>query len=216
MADNSRVTCTDYSDTTTCSTTSGNISALHLLITVVTLFLTVFIFYLIVTVRRRHRAQHLKALPQTSATAVLPVGKRSKAGANVPKRIHQAIMDEFERSSSVLGGLKPDPRRYSDPSWGVPGSKLDGTHFETTLAKSYHLLVEAARGFDPRLRLGPRQSVREYVEMLKRECAPHGIDPELCDVYVAFYEEAQSASPLPFLSQHPTATVCISRNRNNR
>ena len=107
MADNRDVTCTDITEgSAECSTTSGNISALHLVITVVTLFLTVFCFYLIVTVRRRHRAQHLKALPQTSVTAVLPVGKRSKAGANVPKRIHQAIMDEFERSSSVLSDLR--------------------------------------------------------------------------------------------------------------
>ena len=110
-------------------------------------------------------------------------------------------MEEFKRSSSVLAQMRPDPERYSDPSWGAPESKLDGTHFETTLAKSYQVLVEAARAYDARLQLGPRQSVREYVEMLKLECA--GIDGELCDVYVAFYEEPVVLSARQLFTETP-------------
>jgi len=106
-----------------------------------------------------------------------------------------SIRDEFQRVIVLQKLCKELPRRLGqkpgDDNWG---RNEDGScyHYQTSIALSYRSLEEFARKYDPSLAMGSKESVRAYVERIKRKCA--GIDPNVCDQYVRIYEEAKFGS----------------------
>jgi len=103
-----------------------------------------------------------------------------------------SIRDEFQRVVVLQRLCKELPKRLrqipGDEGWG---RNEDGScyHYQSTVSLSFKSLEDFARKYDSSLAIGKKESVRAYVDRIKRRCT--GIDPTVCDNYVRVYEEAK-------------------------
>ena len=89
--------------------------------------------------------------------------------------------------------------RRGDPGWAGKGTILKfpvlilclllSVHFNTSIAKSYLVIEDAVLVARPGLRLANFRTVRDYVDMLRKEFP--GIKEETAEFYTTCYEQAR-------------------------
>ena len=181
------IQCTNPDDLTTCEVTTirSSINALFLFITLGSLVFTFFVMFVVEALRARRRQARLKTLPCLLAERTIP-GIRSRGG--VSKRMHRYIASGFDRTTIALAKLEPVKEEYADKAWGAPGTEWELTHFQTNIASSYTMLHDAASRILGDVEETSSCTVREIVEIVKLR---EGVDGELCDQFLRYYENAR-------------------------
>ncbi|GJQ10466.1 hypothetical protein GpartN1_g2257.t1 [Galdieria partita] len=103
---------------------------------------------------------------------------------NLSKSARKLILTEAERERQ----LRVVPQVAADLGWGSPGTEWEGVHFKTSIAKSYKVIEQAAKGRIPSLDLKLGKTVFNYISEIQ-EYFPT-LPTHVCEQYIDFYERA--------------------------
>ena len=177
----------------------------------ISLWLVFFIAAIMLTVYRGLGDMRRRKLVESLPGESIDLWQLTKTKKSADKRRNKqcfsrsmllSIRDEFQRVIVLQKLCKELPKRLleapGDAKWGRSESGMC-FHYQTSIAVSYKSLEEAATTYHPSLAMGPRESVRQYLERIKRSC--YGIDHNICDEYVMFYERAKFGKSIDFNQQ---------------
>ena len=83
---------------------------------------------------------HVKLYKKKKFMSSLPRKKLPLTRDDVPIKIYRLIVDQVAKVDSP--NIKLLPKVLADKGWGVPGTSLEHTHFKTSIACSFSLLVK--------------------------------------------------------------------------
>eukprot|EP00742_Colponemidia_sp_Colp-10_P009907 GILJ01010842.1.p1 GENE.GILJ01010842.1~~GILJ01010842.1.p1 ORF type:complete len:340 (+),score=45.50 GILJ01010842.1:110-1129(+) len=131
---------------------------------------------------------------------------RSRLGigkGDLPPKVYAVVVNQLYRATAPQTKIEPNPEDCADKGWGTPKTDMESVHFKTAIAYSYRILEDAASFKNPKSKLAPGETIREYVQKLKQSItggdANTSVFHQLCDEYVNMYERARfSAEEVDF------------------
>lgn len=163
-----------------------NLNHIHFIAILVTYSISGLLFLMLVYFRHSTRRNMLDAIPHRIMPMLRP--------GDVSLRCRKKIIAELVRESKIEGQpsdfveQKEMFEKIGHYGWGAPGTTHEGTHFKTSIARSYRILEKAASRLNPAWAREPGMGVREYVRFLRAMCKlPKGV----CRRYIRDYEVAR-------------------------
>eukprot|EP00823_Brevimastigomonas_motovehiculus_P001723 TRINITY_DN12343_c0_g1_i1.p1 TRINITY_DN12343_c0_g1~~TRINITY_DN12343_c0_g1_i1.p1 ORF type:complete len:219 (-),score=31.85 TRINITY_DN12343_c0_g1_i1:247-903(-) len=123
-----------------------------------------------------------------------------KEREKVPKR-HQILLksemsrvmwdlmiNELDRAQDLISKIEPVDAGNGDLAWGKEDTPMAGTHFNTSVARSFYRLGKEVVSRRPGLFHHDYRTIRDYVAALRK--AFPGLRHEVCQEYINTYERA--------------------------
>lgn len=172
-------------------------SPVHLLFTFLAFTVVTIAFAILHGVRESQKRKQIERLPGHSVDLWQLTWQSGSRGSDYrarcfSKSMFLSITDEFQRVAVLQRLCESLPQKLGqpsgDPNWGKSDNGV-AYHFKDAIAVSFKSLEDAAVHYDAELSFRPNETVRDFVERIKRRCPT--INHEICDRYVATYEEAK-------------------------